>query len=57
MDKNVDIDHAVVVDGYGVDGATGLSFWLVRNSWGFSYGEDGYIQQYDLDRAGVRRHE
>ena len=44
MDKNVDIDHAVVVDGYGIDGATGSSFWLVRNSWGFGFGEDGYIR-------------
>ena len=44
MQKSVDIDHAVIVDGFGIDGATGLEYWLVRNSWGFGYGEDGYIR-------------
>ena len=38
------IDHAVVAEGYGTDAATGLDYWLVRNSWGPSWGEDGYIR-------------
>jgi len=36
------IDHAVVVAGYGVSGTT--QYWLVRNSWGSSWGEQGYIR-------------
>jgi cathepsin L len=37
-----DLDHAVAVDGWGVDGAT--PYWIVRNSWGSSWGEKGYIR-------------
>jgi len=36
------IDHAVVLAGYGVSGTT--QYWLVRNSWGPSWGEQGYIR-------------
>jgi len=36
------IDHAVVLAGYGVSGTT--QYWLVRNSWGSSWGENGYIR-------------
>jgi hypothetical protein len=39
-------DHAVVADGYGVDAATGLGFWQVRNSWGGFWGEAGYIRLF-----------
>jgi len=39
-----DIDHAVVLVGYGTDDETGLDYWLVRNSWGPHWGEDGYIR-------------
>jgi len=36
------IDHAVILAGYGVSGST--QYWLVRNSWGPSWGESGYIR-------------
>jgi cathepsin L len=32
----------VVLVGYGVDEATGLKYWLVRNSWSPNWGENGY---------------
>ena len=41
---DVDIDHAVQLVGYGKDSDTGKYYWLVRNSWGESWGEDGYIR-------------
>jgi len=40
-----DIDHAVQLVGYGV-GDKNQEYWLVRNSWSPSWGEDGYIRLY-----------
>ena len=39
-----DIDHAVVVVGYGTDAASGLDYYLVRNSWSTAWGEAGYMR-------------
>lgn len=38
------INHAVVLEGYGTDEETGQDYWLVRNSWGPLWGENGYIR-------------
>jgi len=38
------LDHGVLVVGFGTDQSTGTAYWLLKNSWGPSWGEAGFFR-------------
>lgn len=41
---DMDVNHAVLAVGYGVDPETKTKYWLIKNSWDYTFGEDGYFK-------------
>jgi len=41
-DKDAILGHAVLAKGYGTD--KGKTYWLIQNSWGSGWGEQGHIR-------------
>ena len=48
------VDHSVLLVGWGVDGKTGEKFWILQNTWGEHWGENGFFRvRRGSDELGV----
>jgi cathepsin H len=38
------VNHAVLAVGYGVDPVSAKPYWLIKNSWDYTWGDSGYFR-------------
>lgn len=49
------MDHALVVVGYGTDADLGKDYWIVRNAWSTAWGMNGYglVERNNGNMCGI----
>jgi len=52
-DCGTTLDHGVLIVGTNFDQPSGLNYWIVKNSWGPSWGVGGYIYIQRIPGSGV----
>ena len=43
-DCDHDINHAVLITGWGIDQYSGLEYWIIKNSWSTDWADNGYLK-------------
>ena len=49
-----DVNHAVLAVGYGHNATEGMDYWIIKNSWGATWGDNGYFKmQRGVNMCGI----